>query len=241
MGRGGEWLKWGVLTSQERYPNIVNYTRDSDAQRETHRRWSPLINSNTFLRSTTGSNFLKLINNSKAKDKGNHAASRVWISDEKLLVFASLISPSKSVCLRSYVKHSSQCFITISKTSKFVKNTPLRVVFSTLFSVFDMWWKPVSCLMYYLEDGSHKTNSSSSVVLRDGYTSDLRGSDAESPHFVAKSYTCLNFSKLVFCDFVFGCRVPCAMVLLRAFFAARCRGHNIRSFNWLPEETLNSY
>ena len=60
------------------------------------------------------------------------------ITDEKLLVFASLISPSKSFCLRSYIKHSSQCFITISKTSKFVKNTPLRVVLSTLFSVFDM-------------------------------------------------------------------------------------------------------
>ena len=35
--------------------------------------------------------FLKLINNSKAKDKGNHAPWRVWISDQKLLVFASLI------------------------------------------------------------------------------------------------------------------------------------------------------
>ena len=52
--------------------------------------------------------------------------------------FASLISPSKSVCLRSYSEHSSKCFIAISKTSKFVKNTPLCVVFSTLFSVFDM-------------------------------------------------------------------------------------------------------
>ena len=59
--------------------------------------------------------FLKLINNSKAKDKGNHALWRVWISGEKLLVFASLISPSKSVCLGSYIKYSSQCFITIYK------------------------------------------------------------------------------------------------------------------------------
>ena len=82
--------------------------------------------------------FLKFINNSKAKDKSYHAPGRVWISDEKLLVFSSLISPSKSVCLKFYVKHSSQCFITISKTSKSVKNTSLRVVFSTLFSVFDM-------------------------------------------------------------------------------------------------------
>ena len=84
---------------------------------------------------------------SKAKDKGNHAPWRVWISDEKL-VFASLISPSKSVCLRSYIKHSSQCFIPISKTSKFVKNTPLRIVFSTLFSVLDMWWNTVSRVWY---------------------------------------------------------------------------------------------
>ena len=42
----------------------------------------------------------------------------MWISDEKLLVFASLIYPSKSVCLRSYIKHSSQCFITISKNPR---------------------------------------------------------------------------------------------------------------------------
>ena len=102
-----------------------------------------------FCGSTTLQNtFLKLINNSKAKDKGNHAPWCVWISDEKLLVFASLISPSKSVCLRSYIKHLSQCFITISKTSKIVKNTLLRVVFSTLFAVFDMWWNTVSRVWY---------------------------------------------------------------------------------------------
>ena len=39
----------------------------------------------------------------------------------------------------------------ISKISKFVKNTPLRVVFSTLFSVFWYVMKHcVSCLMYYI-------------------------------------------------------------------------------------------
>ena len=70
----------------------------------------------------------------------------------------------------------------------------------------------------------------------DGYTSDLRGSDAESPHFVAKGSTCLNFSQLVFCDFVFGCRVACAMVLSRASFPARCAASS-----WFPGATLNSY
>ena len=33
-------------------------------------------------------------------------------SDEKLLIFALLISPSKSICLRSNIKYSTHCFIT---------------------------------------------------------------------------------------------------------------------------------
>ena len=37
-------------------------------------------------------------------------------------------------------------------TSKFVKNTPLHVVFSTLFSVFHLVMKHcISCLIYYLQ------------------------------------------------------------------------------------------
>ena len=75
----------------------------------------------------------------------------VWISDEKLLIFASLISPSKRFCLRRNIKHSTQCFITRWNTSKFVKNTPLRVIFSTLFSVFHLVIKHcILCLIYYL-------------------------------------------------------------------------------------------
>jgi len=38
--------------------------------------------------------------------------------------------------LRRYIKHSRQCFIGHPNISNFVKNTPLRVVFSTLLSVF---------------------------------------------------------------------------------------------------------
>ena len=40
----------------------------------------------------------------------------------------------KSFCLRSNIKHSTQCFITRWNISKFVKNNPLHVVFSTFFS-----------------------------------------------------------------------------------------------------------
>ena len=76
----------------------------------------------------------------------------VWKSNEKLLIFASLISPFKSFCLRSNIKHSTQCFITRWNTSKFVKNIPLLVVFATLFSVFHLVIKYcVSCLIYYIK------------------------------------------------------------------------------------------
>ena len=71
----------------------------------------------------------------------------------KLLIFASLIYPSKILCLRSNVKHSTQCFITRWNTSKFVKNTPLRVVFLTLFLVFHLVMNHcVSFLIYYLKN-----------------------------------------------------------------------------------------
>ena len=54
----------------------------------------------------------------------------------------------KSFCLRSNIKYSTQCFITRWNTLKFVKNTPLRVVFSTLFSVFHLVIEHcVSCLL----------------------------------------------------------------------------------------------
>ena len=65
----------------------------------------------------------------------------VWKSDEKLLLFASLIFASKIILLRRNIKHSTQCFITRYNTSKFVENTPLRAVFSTLFSVFHLVMK----------------------------------------------------------------------------------------------------
>ena len=55
----------------------------------------------------------------------------VWESDETLL----------SICILNFS----------FKSSKFVKNTPLRVVFSTLFSVFHLVMKHcISCLIYYL-------------------------------------------------------------------------------------------
>ena len=68
----------------------------------------------------------------------------VWISDEKLLI-ASLISPSKIVLFEK----KYQTFDTVFHHQM---NTPLRVVFSTLFSVFHLVLKHcVSCLIYYFK------------------------------------------------------------------------------------------
>ena len=57
----------------------------------------------------------------------------------------------KSFCLIKNIKNSTQCFITRWNTSKFVQNTPLRVLFSTLISVFRLVMKHcVSCLISYI-------------------------------------------------------------------------------------------
>ena len=54
----------------------------------------------------------------------------------------------KSFCLRSNIKHSTQCFITCWNTTKFVKNIPLHLVFLTLLSVFHLERKHcISCLI----------------------------------------------------------------------------------------------
>ena len=61
-----------------------------------------------------------------------------------LELFASLNSLSKIIWLRNVIKHLTQCFITKS-------NTPLRVVFSTLFSVLHLVMNHyVSYLIYYV-------------------------------------------------------------------------------------------
>ena len=70
---------------------------------------------------------------------------------------------NNSFCLRSNLKHSTQCFIPRWNTSRFVKNTPLRVVFSTLLAVFHLVIKHcVSCLIYYLKTWLYGKNYNSS-------------------------------------------------------------------------------
>ena len=75
----------------------------------------------------------------------------VWISDEKLLIFASLISPSKMILFEKKYQTFDTVFHHQIKHLEVHKNTPLRVVFSTLFSVFHLVMKHcVSCLIYYV-------------------------------------------------------------------------------------------
>jgi len=62
--------------------------------------------------------------------------------------FIFLFSPYFYFGLRRYIRHSRQCLTTFPNTSKFVKNTPLRVFSSTLFSVFgNMVKHGLSCLI----------------------------------------------------------------------------------------------
>jgi len=69
--------------------------------------------------------------------------------------FYDLISPFSPKFwfqLRRYIKHSGQCLTTFPNTLKFVKNTLLHVLFSTLFSVFGNVVKHgLFCLIYYIK------------------------------------------------------------------------------------------
>ena len=69
--------------------------------------------------------------------------------------------------LRSYIKHSKECFIRYPKTSKLVKNTRLRLVFSTHFSVFGYLMKhSSSCLMFDISVYASLTRNGSTRVAR---------------------------------------------------------------------------
>ena len=69
---------------------------------------------------------------------------------EKLLGFASLNSPSKIIC---FLEKLYRAFDTDETPRGPPKHFPLRVVFSTLFSVFHIVMKRsdrVSCMIYYV-------------------------------------------------------------------------------------------
>ena len=54
--------------------------------------------------------------------------------------------------LKRYIKHQRQCFIGYPNTSNFIKSTPRRVIFSTLFSVFGYPDKHCHlCSVYYFK------------------------------------------------------------------------------------------
>ena len=62
-------------------------------------------------------------------------------------------SPRIINALRSYIKDSKECFIRYPNTSKLVKKTRLRLVFSIHFLVFGYLMKhSSSCLIYYLKN-----------------------------------------------------------------------------------------
>ena len=69
----------------------------------------------------------------------------------KLTLLSSQFSPKIRICFRCNKKHSEECLITYPNTSKCVKKTRLRLVFSTHFSVFGYVMKHSSeCFIYYI-------------------------------------------------------------------------------------------
>ena len=93
------------------------------------------------------SQLFKLITNSSSLNKGNYDCDSVWISDLNInidsynFIFNLHFLLTFDFCwLRRYLKHSRQCLTTFANTSKFVKNTLLRIIFSTLLSVLGCGW-----------------------------------------------------------------------------------------------------
>ena len=64
------------------------------------------------------------------------------------------ISPGVVNGLRSYIKHSKECFIRFSNTSKLVNKAPLCVVFSAHLLVFGNRMKQPSLYLIYFT-GNH--------------------------------------------------------------------------------------
>ena len=116
---------------------------------------------------------LKLINNSSSLHKGNHDRDSVWISDlnkHRFLQFYFSVFSLVWFRLRRHIKHSRQCLTTFPNTSKFVKNTPLRIVFSTIFSMFGnvvkhglLWTLPCSNLYLFSETVRVVLNPNNSI------------------------------------------------------------------------------
>ena len=70
--------------------------------------------------------------------------------------------------LRRYIKHSRQCFIGYPNTSNFVKNTPLRVVFSTRLGVWISRWNTVArvwYITYHMAKPSNGRDEPSWIIL----------------------------------------------------------------------------
>ena len=85
--------------------------------------------------------------------------------------FTSPFTPSFLFRLRRYIKHSIQCFIGYPNTSNFVKNTPLRVVFSTFFSVFGYPDETLSLVFDILRENACISIDKNSVVFVESFLS----------------------------------------------------------------------
>ena len=104
----------------------------------------------------------------------------VWISDEKLLIFASLISPSKMILFEK----KYQTFDTVFHHQ--MKHLEVRQKYSaarrTLFSVFHLVMKHcVSCLIYYKKYLSQENEKQNYFIRVNQYYYCWQSSASHSP------------------------------------------------------------
>ena len=81
----------------------------------------------------------------------------VWISDEKLLIFASLISPSKMILFeKKYQTFDTVFHHQMKHLEVRQKYSPARRIFNSLLGVSSVVMKHcLSCLIYYMKHGEH--------------------------------------------------------------------------------------
>ena len=111
----------------------------------------------------------------QAKTKKITTVEEVWKCDLNYLELLLWISPRIINSLRSYIKHSKECFLLFPNTSKLVKKTRLRLVFPTYISVFGNRRKhSSSCLIYYLNSGSREWKGKAPPVTTTQYLLSIR-------------------------------------------------------------------
>ena len=130
--------------------------------------------------------------------------------------------------LRRYIKHSRQCFIGYPNTSHFVRNTPLQVTFSTVFSVFGYPDETLSLVFDILLERSN------TITLEDLFVCFISYVSKKNPCFKPERFF-FFFFELSFSSVLFNIRkeyTPCRLpITIVRFFPFRGGGILFETFS----------